>query len=156
MSRGPSDELLRSPGLAAIVANPSHLTMWMVKGYLLSIARTGRSERLNMTDYLKRRLQQTGLILVAIPAIGWLPFGFGLLLSAVWQLIFGFDDFDMVTPIIGILIGLVLALAALFYFVRGLWRGEIRFPAKVVMATACFSLLSVPVSSVIIKIVERG
>lgn len=109
-----------------------------------------------MTDYLKRRLQQTGIILAAIPAIGWLPFGFGLLLSAVWQLFFGFDDFDIVTPVIGFLIGAVMALAALFYIGRGLWRGEIGFPAKVVMMIACFSLLSVPVSSVIIKIVERG
>ncbi len=109
-----------------------------------------------MTDYLKRRLQQTGLILVAIPAIGWLPFGFGLLFTAVWQLLFGFDDFPIVISAIGILGGVFLAQAAVLYFVRGLWRGEIIFPAKVVLLTACFSLLSVPVSSVIINIVERG
>ncbi|MGV3757360.1 MAG: hypothetical protein ACO1QS_18425 [Verrucomicrobiota bacterium] len=109
-----------------------------------------------MTDYLKRRFQQTGIILAAIPAIGWLPFGFGLLLSAVWQLIFGFDDFDIVTPVIGFLLGVLLALTALFYIGRGLWRGEIGFPAKVTLITAAFSLLSVPVSGVIINIVERG
>ncbi len=109
-----------------------------------------------MTDYLKRRLQQTGIILAAIPAIGWLPFGFGLLLGAVWQLLFGFDDFDMVTPVIGFLLGVVLALFALFHIARGLWQGEIRLPAKVVMITAIFSLLSTPIAGIIIKIVERG
>jgi hypothetical protein len=109
-----------------------------------------------MTDYLKRRLAQTVIILAAIPALGWLPFGFGLLLGAVWQLLFGFDDFDMVTPIIGFLIWVLLALAALFYIGRGLWRGEIRLPTKIVMVTACFSLLSTPIAGIIIKIVERG
>jgi len=115
-----------------------------------------KSHQVDMTDYLKRRLAQTVIILAAIPALGWLPFGFGLLLGAVWQLLFGFDDFDMVTPVIGFLIGVLLALAALFYIGRGLWRGEIGFPAKVTLITAVFSLLSAPVSGVIIHIVERG
>jgi hypothetical protein len=108
-----------------------------------------------MTDYLKRRLQQTGIILAAIPAIGWLPLGLSQVFAAVWQLLFGFDDFPLVIGLVGIVIGLGLALFTLFHITCGLWRGEILSPAKITFMTAIFSLLSVPVSSVIINIVEH-
>ena len=108
-----------------------------------------------MTDHRKNQIQRTTIFCIALPALIWFPFGFGMIVVSGDQLLFGFDDFPLGMMILGFGLGLVLALAALVWISRSLWRGSARLPVIFTIAIVAFDFLSVPASRLMTRMEEN-
>lgn len=108
-----------------------------------------------MSPDLRLRLQKGAIIIVALPALLWFPFGLSLVITSGKQVLFGFDDYPVGPLLLSLVFGSLMALGALVVVGSCLWKGDLRVPLAVAALAAVFGILSVPASRLMTGLVER-
>lgn len=102
----------------------------------------------------KSQFQRAGILLVALPALVWFPWGFVLVFVSGEQLLFGFDDMPVGPMLLSLGLGVVIAVVALVIVCRGVRRGALRLPFIITAAAAIFGMVSVPLARLMTKLEE--
>jgi hypothetical protein len=108
-----------------------------------------------MTALAKRELLRIGILVFAVLAFAWFPFGFSLMFVAGQQLLFGFDDFPLGPMVLSFGLGIFLALTGLIVVYRSLCRGGLRLPVIITVRAVVLSAISVPAARLMTRVEQE-